>query len=875
MAAVTRSWAMSIRYRLSNGLTIVFQEQHAARVAAFQAWVNAGSADERPDQAGLAHVHEHMLFKGTARRGPGEIAQDVEAHGGEINAWTSFDQTVYHLVIASQFARDGIDILADALRNSAFDPEELRREIEVVCEEIKRTDDLPSRRASRDLFATAYQVHPYGRPVIGSERTVRSFTRDKVLEFYQRFYAPENVVVAVAGDLDPAQLRDWIESAFGGPWNRPHRDPDPRPQEPAPNGRRLLPSETDTKEAHLHLAFHIPSVEHPDAPALDALAMLLGQGESSRLVLELKRRRSLVNDIRAHAYTPRDPGLLTVALTAPSSKASEALEQSVAQIADLPSRLVDVEELATVQALIESEAVYQRETVQGLARKLGFYESAAGGLEREPEYYQRIAALTADDIRDVARKYLRLDQVVLTGLFPNGTSPSRDEMDRRVDEGSRAQVSPRVARRPKSEVRVNAPTSAPLFGQGDASGVMIEKLPSGATVLIRREHAVPLFAVRATFLGGLRYENEDTSGLTTLLARMMTRGTKTHSAEEISHLLDAYAGSMSGQGGRNSLSLRGEFLSRHFEKAFALFLDCLLNCTFPESEFQRERALLLQDILTREDQPSAVTFDLFTRTLYRHHPYRLPLLGEQAAVATLTPEDLRRYQAEFMNPSQMTLSVVGDAPIDRLMAMIQEAFGTGGRTAASPMIPSEPPVHERREARKALQREQSHLVLGFLGARVTDPWRYPLEVLSTVLSGQGGRLFVELRDKRSMAYSVTSFSVEGVDPGYFGVYIGTSPQKLDQAGDAIRAELDRLRTEAISDRELDRAKQNLIGVHEIGLQRNSARAALLALDGCYGVGLENFARYAERIAAITAQDVKDVARRIIDFERSALVVVGP
>src|SRR6476660_908168 len=157
---------MAIRYQLENGLTVVFEPQRTAKVAAFQVWVDVGSADERPDQAGIAHLHEHMLFKGTSRRAPGEIARDVEAHGGEINAWTSFDQTVYHIVIASQFARMGLDILGDAVRHSAFDPEELAREIEVVCEEIKRSQDTPSRRASRELFATAYAQHPYRLPVI-------------------------------------------------------------------------------------------------------------------------------------------------------------------------------------------------------------------------------------------------------------------------------------------------------------------------------------------------------------------------------------------------------------------------------------------------------------------------------------------------------------------------------------------------------------------------------------------------------------------------------------------------------------------------------------------------------------------------------------
>ncbi|HEX4621716.1 MAG TPA: pitrilysin family protein, partial [Myxococcaceae bacterium] len=158
---------MTERFRLDNGLTVLFEEQHAAKVAAFQVWVKAGSADERPDQAGLAHLHEHMLFKGTSRHAPGEIAREIEAHGGEINAWTSYDQTVYHVVMASQFARVGLDILADAVRAPAFDPEELAREIEVVCEEIKRSDDSPSRRASRDLFAAAYHVQPYQRPERG------------------------------------------------------------------------------------------------------------------------------------------------------------------------------------------------------------------------------------------------------------------------------------------------------------------------------------------------------------------------------------------------------------------------------------------------------------------------------------------------------------------------------------------------------------------------------------------------------------------------------------------------------------------------------------------------------------------------------------
>jgi zinc protease len=867
---------MAQRYTLSNGLTVVFEEQHAARVAAFQVWVKAGSADERPDQAGLAHLHEHMLFKGTARRGPGEIARDVEAHGGEINAWTSFDQTVYHIVIASQFARMGLDILGDAIRSSSFDADELAREIEVVCEEIKRSQDTPARRSSRDLFATSYQVHPYRLPVIGTAESVRGFTRDKVLEFYRRHYTPKNLVLVATGDFSEADLRRWVEDIFGGDWGRPYEGAVARPREPGVTRRRVHLRPDEVKEAYFNLAFLIPQADHPDVPALDALAMLAGQGESSRLVLEVKRKRSLVNDIHSYAYTPRDPGIFTTALTLPHEKLPQALEETVRVLTTLRTSLVPADELDTVKALIEAEAVYQRETVQGMARKLGHYQSSMGDLEAEARYYEAIARLTPERIREVAERYLRFDEAIISGLLPQGSTftgaQAEELLDRVSREAPTAAPERRAPRAASAEPALKPGRTAPA----SPGKVVEERLPSGARIIVREERAVPLFALRAAFAGGLRYETAETNGLTTLLGRCLTRGTPSHDAEEISHLIDSFAGSLAGQGGRNSVGLRGEFLSRHFQDAFRLFVDCLLHPSFPEEEVARERALLLQDIITREDKPSGLAFDLFGRTLFRTHPYRLSTLGEPASVERLGPDALRAYHAAHMDASQLTLSVVGDVRVDEVLALAHEAFGTSrGRAVPPPQVRPEPPPEAPRTDKRVLARAQTHLVLGFQGVTVDDERRHALEVLSTVLSGQGGRLFVELRDKRSMAYSVSSFSIEGVDPGYFAVYMGTSPEKVEAALDGIRTELARVRDEPIPEAELSRAKQHLIGTHEIGLQRNSARAALLALDTCYGLGQENFLHYAERVAAVTSEDVRAVARQLIDFDRGALAIVGP
>jgi len=333
---------------------------------------------------------------------------------------------------------------------------------------------------------------------------------------------------------------------------------------------------------------------------------------------------------------------------------------------------------------------------------------------------------------------------------------------------------------------------------------------------------------------------------------------------------------MGGQIGRNSLSVRGEFLSRHFAPAFDLFAECVNAPTFPEQELDRERKLLLQDIATRDDKPSSVAFELFVRALFRVHPYRLSILGEAASVEPLTAEHLRDYHRKHMDPSQLTLAVVGDVKVDQVLAAAEKHFGrTREGAAPEPQLPQENPREPSASVKKTLAKQQTHIVLGFIGLTIRDPRRRTQELLSTVLSGQGGRLFVELRDKRSMAYSVTGVAVEGLDPGFFSVYIATSPEKADQAVEGIKAELKRIREEPITALELERAQQHLIGTHAIGLQRNSSRAALLGLDYVYGMGDENFSHYAQQVMAVTREKVQQLAQALIDFDRCTTAVVGP
>jgi zinc protease len=865
---------MPTRHRLDNGLTVLHEHQGAAHVVAWQIWVNVGGADEGPDEAGLAHLHEHMLFKGTERRGPGEIARDIEAHGGEVNAWTSFDHTVYHTVMASQFARAGLDVLADAVRFPRFDAVELARECEVVVEEIKRADDAPGRRSSRDLFEASYAVHPYRLPVLGTPESVRATTRERILGFYRRHYTPEAMTLIAVGDVPLDSVRHWAEELLGGDWKRPRAPGRHRAQEPARSGRRIHLVPDEAKEAWLNVSFAIPAANHEDVPALDVLAMLAGQGETSRLFRQVKRDARLVNEISAYAYTPVDPGLFGVGMTLPGEKVRPALTEALRTLAQLATAPPTEEELGTIKALVESEAVYARETVQGLARKLGHYETTLGGYEAEEKYHARVAALTPDAVWQVARRYLDFDTAVVTGLLPAGAQLTEGEVNAAFDEARRAPGVTTPARRAQA---VPAAAMPRLKGTGPEAGkVTIETLPNGARLILREERATPLVAMRAAFVSGLRFETEENNGITTLLSRMLTRGTASLGAEEIQHVMDACAGSIAGAGGRNSVSLRAEALSRHFDRAFTLLADCLLDPAFPDDELERERSLVLQEIAAREDRPSSLAFDAFSRALFQAHPYRMPQIGERATVERLDAEQLRAHHRRFHDPSRMVLAIIGDVNRSEALDRARTLFGGAGEESSPlPEIPHESPPTERLRVHRTLARAQAHVVMGFQGLTLFDPDRHALEVLSTVLSGMGGRLFTELRDKRSMAYTVTSMAVEGLDPGYFAVYIGTSPDKREAAEAGMEAELQKVIDQPVTGAELDRARAHLVGTHEIGLQRNAARAALLALDGVYGLGLDNFEHYGERIQSVTAEDILRVARRIIRLDRAVVAVVGP
>jgi zinc protease len=845
---------------LENGLGILLCETHLAPVVELQIWAGVGSADERPSEAGLAHFHEHMLFKGTERRGVGEIAGEVEGSGGRINAYTSFDVTVYHATLPSSELATGLDVLSDAVLHSRFEPEEVEREVEVVLEEIRRGQDSPGHVLGDAVFAEAYREHSYGRPILGPPESVESFDRTRVRDFFERWYTPEHLCVVATGDFRRPELVDQVRGIFSDlPPGRTRRA---RKPEPPQDSLRTVVLARPFERVNIELVHPGVGLRHRDAPYLDLLGFILGSGDSSRLVRRVREHAGLADRIDAGCYTPLDAGLFSVGIETDAARAESAVEAAVRELERTRSEVVAADELEKARANFLASEDFERESVSGLAHKIGSFQHLAGSADAESAYLQAVRRATPEDLLRVAREHLRPERLTVGAVLPEADTSALDA-DR-----IRAAVNRGVV----SVARAFAPPRArPVQGE-----VHSYALPTGAELHVQPRREVPVVAARAAFRGGLLAETDESSGLSAFLTSMWLRGTRGHSAADFARATESLAAEIDGFSGRNSVGLTLEAPSDRLLPALDLLSEILLDPAFEPDEIEREQRETLAAIERREDRLGQRAFLLFAETHYRSHPYRLPMLGSVDSVRDFGREALAAHHARLVRGPNLSFAVAGDVEPDEIAARISARLAElECEPCDSEFPPPEAEPVEIRSAEVHKDRNQAHLVIGFRGLTVDDEDRFALEVISQLLAGQGGRLFLELRDRRSLAYSVSAANVEGLAPGSFCVYIATAPDKFDAARSGLLEELERLLQEPPSGPELDRARRYLVGSFAIDQQRNSTHAAQLSLDALYGLGPEASRAYPEQIRAVSKADVARVAQRVLRLDAYTSAAVRP
>jgi zinc protease len=828
---------------LDNGLTVILREDRSAPVVSAQAWAQTGSVHEgRWLGAGLSHVLEHMLFKGTATRPPGQIDQEVQDAGGYMNAYTSFDRTVYHIDAPNTGARVAVDVLCDIMQHATLPEDELVKELDVIRREMDMDHDDPGRRAGRRLFETAYTRSPYRFTVIGYRDIFDTLKREDIVGYYRERYAPNNVFFLVVGDIVAADVLAQIKEAWA---KTPSRAIPPMvlPEEPTQAAAREVVEEAPIELGHFHFSWHIPDVRHADIPALDVLATLLGNGRSSRLFQNVREKQALAHSADAWTYNPGLPGLFGMSGVVDADKFTAARDAMLAEVERMKAKPVSKAELSKAVKQFTAGTLATRKTMAGQAQDLGGNWLAASDLNFSQRFLDAVRRLTPADLQRVATKYLTPENRTLYALLPEGTAPKTT-------------------------------TSIETSSRGDIAKF---DLPNGLRLLVKEDHRLPFVHFRAGLRGGVLAETAANCGASSMLAKLMMKGTKTRTAEQLATEIESVGGSLDTYSGNNSLGITAEVLREDFALGLALTADVLLRPAFPKAELEREREIQLGNLRHQRDELLMSCFKLMRKTLFGDAGYGLDSLGTEATVKAMQVADFAALHRQLVTPDNCVLAIYGAVETKRVVAEVKKAFAQWKPTARPPAKPQTLDARpQTRRASDTRDKKQAVLVIGFPGTTMAHDDHYALDLIQEACSDMGSRLFARIRERLGLAYYVGAQHVAGLVPGWFAFYCGTAPEKAVLVEKELLAEAELLRTEGLSEEELKRAKAKIIGQKKIARQDLGGQAMLHALDELYGLGYAHHVADDAHYEAVTLAEVRAVAARYFLPQASAVAVIsGP
>ncbi|HEY9071444.1 MAG TPA: pitrilysin family protein [Candidatus Ozemobacteraceae bacterium] len=806
-------------YKLENGMTVFIKEMKTAPVVAVNVWVRVGSRNEKPGEEGFTHLIEHMMFKGTPTYPTGTLDKEIKKLGASQNAFTSSDCTCFHVTGAREHFTRLMELQADAVLNSSFDPAEFQKERSVVVEELRMDKDQAEDRLYNMTKETAYTVHPYKHPIVGYDTTLASATRDALFEYYKRWYVPSNMWVVIVGDIDTAEALAVVNRTMG---TAPAvAIPEQTvASEPLQTARRERREEGDIQQSYVNLAWHAPSIDNPDNFICDVISVMVGGGRSSRLFRALVEEERLVTDVSASYYTTKDPSLFIVSGQMPQGSIRKFGERVVELLKQFVSGDIAREELEKAKQQLIASTVFSRETAESQAFTYGQF-GILGRLEEADAYIDHVRSVTIEDVKRVAR-----------GLF---------------DENRMSVVSyePRIATGPQKPEMVT--------------------LENGIRLILRENHASPLVAVSIhADAGGLR-EGRNEAGLANLTAEMLMKGTEQHKADEIARLFESMGTSISCSAAKSFATIDMQCLSEKFDPSFELLMEILTSPSFPEQEFETEQGKALEQIKEQDDDLYYFTSRNVLETLFPGHPIGYSNLGIADQVKNLRRSDVKKFFEQNYVGSGMVIAVVGDIFVrdvkDRLMSRLSEIDKGSQPELREPRFN---PITEPATVTARLNREQAQIMVATRTFPRNDPRGPAMDVLKNILSGSmSSRLFSNLRDKDSLAYSVFAANVGTRVAGYFFATLSTAVERAETARVRLIEELEKIRTEGFSDEEMNDAKQYIIGQHALELVNNQAQAEAFASDEILGLGFEYHAKYPDLIRSVKREDVTRIMQEFL------------
>lgn len=844
--------------KLKNGMTVLVKRDDRFPLVNVRLYVHAGSAYETPEIAGISHLLEHMVFKGTSKRGPGQTAMDIESVGGNLNAATSFDYTVYYVEVPEKEWKLGLDVVTDMAFDATIDPEELTSEREVVLAELERGEDTPGSRLFKSLQGMLWEGTSYEWPIIGYRDTVSNLSSEDIHAYIDTFYQPQSMLLTVVGDIDPAQVVAEAERLLGGKTNnREVVPPAPIAIPDTAVGPRFSLVEGKWNKVYLGAAFPIPNLKSAEIAGLEVLSHLLGGDDTSRFYRKFKYDMRLVDDISVSPLSLERSGFLYVHATLDADKVEPFWAELMREFSSFTPDTFTEREIERARLNIEDSMFLSKETLSGLASKVGYFQFFEEGEQAEENYLFALKHVDRKEMAEVFGKYIRSDRLASTILVPEGTTISARKLED-------------ITREEWKSVQGTKTTSTERENNKE-----IIELTGGSRLVLLPDTTLPYTAMSMYWTGGDGDVAADKQGLASLAAKVLPRGTRAMSATEIEDFLSDHAASIGATSGRNIFALESKFPSRFSDSVLPVFKDMMLSPTWPTEEIDRAKQDQIAAIKRREDRALGLMFRHLFPYLFANAPYSYLSDGTIDSVQNLSRKDATAFWAK-QSGEPFTLAVVGD--FDRaLITAFAEEVAKALTTSEEQYVFQDVVWNEAREKSLTLaDRNQAHLLMTFPVPGKDDlEASAELNVLKAALSGQSGLLFRDLRDKQGLAYTVTAMLWQTKKDGLLALYIGTQPEKVEQSLAGFRKVIADLKSTLLPEDEIRRARNILTGdyyqEHQSLLSRSREAASLMA----QGFDMNHKRTVVDRAQKVTASEIRELVRQYIDPEKAYLMKVVP
>lgn len=838
--------------RLPNGLEVYVIRDRRFPLVCTRLYVNTGSANEDAKQAGISHVLEHMVFKGTKKRPKGQVAKEVESLGGYLNAATSFDKTWYLTDMPSAHWRTGMDVVHDMAFNAALDPAELEAEKNVIVSELQGGEDDPAHKLFEELQTAGLRHSPYGRPIIGFEDTIRAVTSDALRAYVARWYQPQNMQLLVAGDIDPEEVLAYARELFGGLANTEDLStPSEADLLGAPDEKIVDVRRGPWKTVYLGISFPAPPLRDMRSVDLDILSTLLAGDNTARFVRRYRIDSQLVNSIAMNNMSLARAGLLTCTVQLDADKVDAFWDAFTKDWASLKGGDFAPELIKRAVFNVRDEMDRAGETLNGLVGWKSTVRFVLGGPLGEANYRGRLDAVSQDALQAAIDAWL-------------------------VPERCRVRVlAPTEAQLPDFEavLKKNWPASAGAakVQAGYMTGEReIVDLGNGRTLVLLPDTHAPYFSLEFRLTGGNALLDPEQQGLASLAAKTLTDGCGDLDQQAFERFLLSRASSLNASAGRQTFSVGMTGPSRFMPDLLPLLAQVVKQPRFEEKFVRLEADDMKNALRKRADRPQRYLFSKIDPFLYGRHAYGYDTLGTETILDGLKPGDVRAFWLR-QTAQPWVMSVAGSFDKNAVLAF--------ARSLPAPTAPvvevKAPSVTDKKELDLHLSdRSQAHLIRIFPTVAVTHPDVPALMLLDSMLSGQSGLLFSSLRDNEGLGYTVTSFLRTMREAGFMALYIGTTPDRMEQSKQGFDRVVAALRKDLLPERMLKDGANQLWGEYVRGKQSLGDRAAEAV--GNMLLGDPDFNRkLLEKVAHVRPEDIREVARKYLKPEETRTLTVGP